>query len=111
MSAVCPSASTRRLGELGGIGMDAWGQRRLDVDLFCGDGVVEFQELGVQEVSSIAGEAGEVFERQAGWAVERIAYEGMADGGQVDSDLVGAARMEAYLKCCGAGGARDHLCQ
>jgi hypothetical protein len=34
--------------------------------LFSGDRVVEFQTLGVQEISSIAGEAGEIFKRLAG---------------------------------------------
>jgi hypothetical protein len=34
--------------------------------LFSGDGVLEFQKLGVQEISSIAREAGEIFERLAG---------------------------------------------
>ena len=73
-----------------------WGsgrQRRLKVDLFSGDGVVEFQILGVQEISSIAGEAGEIFKRLAGYAVQRVAYEGMADGCQMDSDLMRAARI------------------
>jgi hypothetical protein len=41
-------------------------QRCLKIDLFSGDGVVEFQILGVQEISSIAGEAGEIFKRLAG---------------------------------------------
>jgi hypothetical protein len=41
-------------------------QRRLEIDLFLGDGVEELQELGVQEVSSVAGKAGEAFKRQAG---------------------------------------------
>ena len=41
-------------------------QRCLKIDLFSGDGVVEFQILGVQEISSIAGEAGEIFQRPAG---------------------------------------------
>jgi hypothetical protein len=36
------------------------------IDLFSGDGVVEFQILGVQEISSIAWEAGEIFKRLAG---------------------------------------------
>jgi hypothetical protein len=36
------------------------------MDLFSGDGVVEFQKLGVQEIASIAGEAGEIFKRLAG---------------------------------------------
>ena len=40
-------------------------QRCLKIDLFSGDGVVEFQTLGVQEISSIAGEAGEIFKRLA----------------------------------------------
>jgi hypothetical protein len=46
-----------------------WESRRqscLKIDLFSGDGVVEFQILGVQEISSIAGEAGEIFKRLAG---------------------------------------------
>ena len=77
----------------------------LKIDLFSGDGVVEFQILGVQEISSIAGEAGEMFKRLAGQAVQRIAYQGMADGGQMNSDLMRAARVQTYLECCGADGA------
>jgi hypothetical protein len=61
------------------------------MDLFSGDGMVEFQKLGVQEISSIAGEAGKVFKRQAGQPVQRIACQGMTDGCQMDSDLVRAA--------------------
>jgi hypothetical protein len=38
----------------------------LQIDWFSGDGVVEIQKLGVQEISSIAGEAGEIFKRLAG---------------------------------------------
>jgi hypothetical protein len=34
--------------------------------LFSGDGMVEFQIVGVQEISSIAREAGEIFQRLAG---------------------------------------------
>jgi hypothetical protein len=34
--------------------------------LLSGDGVLEFQKLGVQEISSIAGEAGQIFKRLAG---------------------------------------------
>jgi hypothetical protein len=41
-------------------------QRCLKIDLFSGDGVVEFQILGVQEISSIAGETGEILKRLAG---------------------------------------------
>ena len=66
--------------------------------------MVKFQILGVQEISSIAGEAGEIFKRLAGEAVQRIAYQGMADRCQMDSDLMRATRMEANLKCCGADG-------
>ena len=62
----------------------------LKIDWFSGDGVVEFQELGVQEISSIAGEAGEIFKRLAACAVQRIANQGMADGCQMDSDLMRA---------------------
>ena len=41
-------------------------QSCLKIDLFSGDGVLEIQKLGVQEISSIAREAGEIFERLAG---------------------------------------------
>jgi hypothetical protein len=41
-------------------------QSCLKIDLFSGDGVVEFLILGVQEISFIAGEAGEIFKRLAG---------------------------------------------
>ena len=78
-------------------------QRRLKIDLFTGDGVVEFKILGVQEVASIAGESGKIWKRLTAWAVQRIAYQRMADGGQMDSDLMRASRLQAYLKCCGAG--------
>ena len=78
-------------------------QSCLKIHLLSADGVVEFQKLGVQEISSIAGEAGEIFERLAGDAVQRIAYQGMADGCQMDSDLMRAARIQAHLKCCRAG--------
>ena len=40
-------------------------QSCLKIDLFSGDGVLEFQKLGVQQISSIAGEAGEIFKRLA----------------------------------------------
>ena len=40
-------------------------QSCLKIDLFSGDGVVEFQILGVEEISSIAGEAGVIFKRLA----------------------------------------------
>jgi hypothetical protein len=36
------------------------------MDFFSGDGVLEVQKLGVQEISPIAGEAGEIFKRLAG---------------------------------------------
>lgn len=38
----------------------------LKMDWFSGDGVVEVQILGVQEISAIAWEAGEIFQRLAG---------------------------------------------
>ena len=62
------------------------------MDLFSGYGVEEFQKLGVQKISSIPGKSGEIFKRLAGWAVQRIAYQGMADRCQMDSDLMRAAR-------------------
>ena len=43
-------------------GESGW-QSCLKIDLFSGDGVLEFQKLGVQKISSIAGEAGEFFKR------------------------------------------------
>jgi hypothetical protein len=36
------------------------------MDWFSGGGVVESQKLGVQEISAVAREAGEIFKRQAG---------------------------------------------
>ena len=75
------------------------------MDLFSSDGVLEVQKLGVQEISSIAGEAGVIFKRLAGYAVQTIANQGMADGCQMDSDLMRAARIQAYLKCCRVGDA------
>ena len=73
------------------------------MDWFSGDRVKEFQILGVQEIPSIAWEGRELLKRLAGWAVKRIAYQGMANRCQMDSDLMRAARIQAYLKCCGAG--------
>jgi hypothetical protein len=73
-----------------------WEARRqssLQIDWFSGDGVVEFQMLRVQEVSSIAGEPGTIFKRLTGQAVQRIAHQGMADGCQMDSDLMRASRI------------------
>ena len=75
------------------------------MDLFSGDGVLKLQILGMQKISSIAGEAGQILKRLAVEAVQRIAYQRMPDGCQMDSDLMRTARIYAYLKCCGAGGA------
>ena len=63
------------------------------MDLFSGDGVVKVQIVGVQEIASIAGEAREIFKRLTGYPVQRIAYQWMADGCQMDSDLMRAARI------------------
>ncbi len=63
-------------------------QSCLKIALFSGDRVLEFQKLGVQKISSIAGQAGKIFKRLAAYAVQRIAYQGMADGCQMDSDLM-----------------------
>ena len=49
-----------------GKGASSERRSRLKLDLFSRDGVRKFQKFGVQEISSIAGEAGEIFERQAG---------------------------------------------
>ena len=72
----------------------------LKMDFFSGDRVREFQKLGVQQISSFAGETREIFKRLAAQAVQRIAHQGMANGCQMDSDLMRASRMQAYLKCC-----------
>ena len=63
------------------------------MDWLSADGVIEFQILSVKEISTIAGEPGEFFERLAPQAVQRVAYQGMADGCQMDSDLMRAARI------------------
>ena len=55
--------------------------------------MVEFQILGVEEISSVAGKAGEILKKLAGEAVQRIAYQRMADGCQMNSDLMRAARI------------------
>jgi hypothetical protein len=68
------------------------------MDLFCGDGVLESQELCVQEIASIAREAGEIFKRLTGHAIQRVAHQRMADGRQMDPDLMRATGMQAYLK-------------
>jgi hypothetical protein len=41
-------------------------QSCLEVDSFSGDGVLKVQILGMQEIPSIAGQAGEIFKRLAG---------------------------------------------
>jgi hypothetical protein len=61
--------------------------------LFSGERMLEIQELGVQEISSVAGEPGVIFKRLAGHAVQGIANQRMADRCQVDSDLMRAARI------------------
>ena len=41
-------------------------QSCLKIDLFSGGGMVEFQKLGMQKISSIPGKTGEIFKRLAG---------------------------------------------
>ena len=65
-------------------------QSCLKIDLFSADGVVELQKLGVQKISSIAGQAGEISKRLSVQAVQRIANQGMSDGCQMDSNLMRA---------------------
>lgn len=81
------------------------------MDLFAGDGVAESQELGVQEIPSIAWETGEILKRLAGYAVQRIAGQRMADGCQVNPDLMRAPGVQAALERGRAGCAGEHLCQ
>ena len=64
---------------------------RLKIDSLSSDRVMEFKKLGVQEISSIAGQAGKIFKRLAAEAIQGIAYQGMSDGCQMDSDLMRAA--------------------
>ena len=52
---------------------------------------MEIQKLRMQKISSIPREAGEIFKRLAGQVVQRVAYQGMSDGCQMDSDLMRAA--------------------
>ena len=67
------------------------GQSCLKMDFFSGDGVLEIQKLGVQQISSVAGEAGEIFNWLSVYAVQRIANQRMPNGCQMDSDLMRAA--------------------
>ena len=78
-----------------------------EVEWMAGDGVREGERLGVQEVSAVAGEPGEVLERLPVQAVERIADERVTDGSQVNSDLMRTAGTEADLEGGGVCGARD----
>ena len=71
----------------------------LKIDLFSADRVLEFQKLRMQKISSIAGEPGEILQRLASQSIQRIAYQRMPNGCQMDSDLMGAPRMQAHLKC------------
>ena len=64
--------------------------------------MLEFQKLGMQEISSVAGEAGEIFKWLASYAVQRIANQGMPNGCQMDSYLMRAARIQAHLEGSGA---------
>lgn len=75
--------------ELSCIDMSGW-QSCFQMDFYSGDRVAESQKLGVQEVSSIAGEARIRCKRLAVETVQRIAHQGMSDGCQVDSDLMRA---------------------
>jgi hypothetical protein len=88
---------------------EAGRQGGLEVDGFAGDGVMEVQEVGVEEVAAVAGEAGEGFQGVAGGTVEGVADQGMAEGGQVDSDLMRAAGVEGDRKGGGGCGAVDDL--
>ena len=45
---------------------ESGGQSCLEIYLLAGDGVEEIQKLGVQEIASIAGEAGQRFKRLSG---------------------------------------------
>jgi hypothetical protein len=81
------------------------------IELFPGDGVQEPQKLGMQEISTIARQAREVFQGQSGWAVQRITQQGMTDGCQMDPDLMGTSRGQAYLERGGARRTREYCCQ
>src|SRR5580700_8373006 len=76
-------------------------QDRLKIDLLSGDGVAKSQKLRMQEIPAIAGKAGKIFKRPAAEPVQRIAHQGMADGCQMNPDLMRPPRIQAYLKCCG----------
>src|SRR6516225_8713545 len=62
-----------------------------------GAGVAEAQSCGVQGLAAEAGEGRQAGRSQAGPAlralpaIDRVAQQGMADGGHVDPDLVGPA--------------------
>jgi hypothetical protein len=74
------------------------------MDLFSCDGVAESQKLGMQTISTIAGQPRVRFKWPASCAIQRIANQRMANGRQMDSDLMRAAGTEAHLKCRSACG-------
>jgi hypothetical protein len=59
--------------------MESGRQSCLKIDPFSGDGVVEFQKLGVQEISSIAGEAGKVVVLSVSYGICGRSYWGLSD--------------------------------
>ena len=80
-------------------------QSRLKRDGLSRNRMVKSQKLRVQKISPIARKSGEILQRLACKAVQRIAHEGMADRRQMDPDLMRAARTQAHLKGRGARGA------
>jgi len=78
-----------------------------ETDFFPGDGVGEAEVLRVEEIAAVAGESGEIGANAAGGVVEGVAEEGVADGGEVDADLMGTAGVEADGEGGGLGGAGE----
>jgi hypothetical protein len=59
---------------------------------------LEIQKLSMREISSIAWEAREIFKRLTGKTVQRIAYQRMPDGCQMDPDLMRASRIWGVMR-------------
>ena len=78
-----------------------------ETDFLPGEGVGEAEVLRVEEIAAVAGEAGEIGADAAGVVVERVAEVGVAEGGEVDADLMGTAGVEADGEGGGLGGAGE----
>lgn len=80
------------------------------MDSLSGDRVREVEVLGVEQIATIAREAGQVIEGLTAGTIKWIASEGMADRREMDSNLVRASGMKANGKCGGALASGENCC-